>query len=472
MRQVQSTQRRRRLRLIQAEDKRTQRFHKAASALAVAADTEAARIEAEALQQHLALECRAKSRTRLRVEHPGVAPLMVTMVRPFLLIGSDPACDLTLDHEEVAPHHCFLQWVDGQIFCCDISPRPNNIPIRRQPAIGRWLNQEPIEIGPYLLRLDTNASAPDLDYSPLDRSQRLLSDFPQLALQFQGVEQSDNQWPVNRVLTMVGQGVQCKLRLNHPSMANVQAALLRTQKSCWLIDVAGTGTTGVNGRTIRVASVDVGDKVHLGPFQVEVVTTVFDPVDPTPVSRKRATGAVTSSPHALVETPSHRKQETADPVSQHSTGPSPELAPGAAPFRDHFAGESQVGAASPSHLDAADSLIRSAADVEVNHLESKFEPAARVTSDNDSGEESTAASSRISLPSDLIAEFVKTQQSQLSQLKSSLDRLKSSCDDASKRASAKRLKNILIKSVTETLQTQVEMSQSLVKLIEAIEIDQ
>ena len=121
MRDVNSTQRRRRLRLIQAEDKRTaQRFQKAASALAIAADTESARIDAEALQQHLRLECRARSRTRLRIEHPAVAPLTVVMTRPYLLIGSDPACDLRLDHEEIAPHHAFLQWVDGQIFCCDL----------------------------------------------------------------------------------------------------------------------------------------------------------------------------------------------------------------------------------------------------------------------------------------------------------------------------------------------------------------
>lgn len=470
MRQVQST-RRRRLRLIQAEDKRTERFQKAATALAVAADTEAARIEAEALQQHLSMECRVKSRTRLCVEHPGVAPLFVTMNRPFLLIGSDPACDLTLDHEEVAPHHCFLQWVDGQIFCCDITPRPNNIPIRRQPPIGRWLNREPIEIGPYLLRLETAATAPDLDFSPLDRCQRLLTDFPQLALQFQGVEQSDNQWPVNRVLTMIGRGIQCKLRLNHPSMANVQACLLRTQKSCWLIDIAGTGTTGVNGRTIRVASIDVGDKLHLGPFQVEVVTTVFEPLNPANVPRSASTGSAQSSPATSAEPvsplPVVDKEPSGSPRRKRTTS----SAKVSSPVQAESADAAVVGTSIGSRLVDMESVVGAAPQDLPVSLSSNLESAIGDAQANTSIEDSTTSSGRISLPSDLITDFVKNQQSQLVRLKSSIDRLKASCENGSKRSSAKRLKTILINSVTETLHTQVEMSQSLVKLIEAIEVD-
>jgi hypothetical protein len=111
----------------------------------------------------------------------------------------------------------------------------------------------------------------------------LAAEFPQVRLKFDGVEQTDNQWPVDRPLTLIGRSAQCKLRLNHPDMPLVQASLLRTPSGCWLIDLAGRGTTLVNGRPICFASLDIGDALQLGPFRVTVTAAAFGVGDPNPV---------------------------------------------------------------------------------------------------------------------------------------------------------------------------------------------
>ena len=271
MREINSTQRRRRLRLIKAEDEQVDdRFRSAASILAPASNTEAAQFEVDRIHRRMMMECRAKSGTRIRIEFPGEEPQVVAMSQPYLLIGSDPHCDLRLDHEEVHPRHIYLQWVNGQIFWCDLAPRDGADP--RQQTNGKWFGNEPINIGPCRLSLENQVLPAKLDDSPLDRSSQLAEEFPQLAFQFVGVEQSENLWSVSRVLTMIGRGFQCKLRLNHASMPYVQACLLRTRHCCWLVDIEGTGTTGVNGRAITVAPIDIGDILQLGPFRVEVVT--------------------------------------------------------------------------------------------------------------------------------------------------------------------------------------------------------
>ena len=119
-----------------------------------------------------------------------------------------------------------------------------------------------------LLGIDSGTSP---HFIPLDRSTRLASEFPYLALRFDGVEQSENMWPVNRMLTLIGRGVQCKLRLNHRSMGNIHAALLRTSTGCWVIDLVRDGSTSVNGRAIQVSPIDAGDELQFGEFRVEVV---------------------------------------------------------------------------------------------------------------------------------------------------------------------------------------------------------
>ena len=232
-------------------------------------------------------ECGGRAGVQLLVELPGIAqPAQIGLDRPFLLIGRDSACDLRLDHPDVSPRHAYLQWVGGHLFCTDLGDETSLLPSRRQAGLGPWVERQPLQAGPCRISLvGCEALSPPAS-SPLERSPQLAAEFPQVRLKFDGVEQDDNQWPVDRALTLIGRGSQCKLRLNHPDMPLVQASLVRTPAGCWLIDLAGAGTTLVNERPIQFAQLDIGDVLQLGAFRVMVTAAAFGVVAPKTVPGK------------------------------------------------------------------------------------------------------------------------------------------------------------------------------------------
>ncbi len=242
-------------------------------------------------------ECGGRTGVQLLVELPGVAqPARVGLDRPFLLIGRDPACDLRLDHPDVSPRHAYLQWLGGHLFCTDLGDETSLLPSRRKAGLGPWVERQPLQAGPCRMSLVGGEPQSPPASSPLERSPQLAAEFPQVRLKFDGVEQDDNQWPVDRALTLIGRGAQCKLRLNHPDMPLVQASLVRTPAGCWLIDLAGAGTTLVNDRSIQFAQLDIGDVLQLGAFRVMVTAAAFGVVAP-----KAAPGKTVPFDQSLVE---------------------------------------------------------------------------------------------------------------------------------------------------------------------------
>ena len=283
MRDAMALQRRRRLMLLQSHTPSAEIGNESAVDVAEESQHITTGIEAEfdvavldSAREQLFHECQGRRGIHLMVEWPGATqPKRLDLERPFLLIGSDPNCDLRLDHSDVSPHQVYLQWVAGHLFCTDLGSEAGSQPGRRTPKANPWVERQPLQIGPCRLTLVGEESDSAPAFSPLDRSPQLAAEFPQVRLKFDGVEQSDNQWPVDRPVTLIGRGSQCKLRLNHPDMPLVQASLLRTPSGCWLIDLAGQGTTQVNGRPVSFAALDIGDALQLGPFRVTVTAAAF-----------------------------------------------------------------------------------------------------------------------------------------------------------------------------------------------------
>jgi len=83
------------------------------------------------------------------------------MDRPYLVVGSDPSCDLRLDHEGVEPRHCYLQWLEGHLFCCSIGQHASFYPRRDSQLSGRWIERAPIPIGPFQLTLISDEIQPE-----------------------------------------------------------------------------------------------------------------------------------------------------------------------------------------------------------------------------------------------------------------------------------------------------------------------
>jgi hypothetical protein len=212
------------------------------------------------LQRQFLDDVSGRPGARLLVQIEGTRTLQLSLDRPCVIIGSHADCDLQIHRPSILPQHAYVQWIDGHVYCCSLGDDP----------VGAWLGDVPLTMG--ALRLSIVGHEPALTElpQPQARSSRLAAEMPQLHLRFAGVEQHDNQWPVGRVLTLIGRGEQCKLRLDHPDIPLVLACLVRTATSCWLVNLSGADAVSVNDRFARQQLLDVGDRLMLGPFAVEL----------------------------------------------------------------------------------------------------------------------------------------------------------------------------------------------------------
>ncbi len=260
MRDASTVQRRRRLRLLQNDD------FKAETGSSVSSPP--APVDAEESRRRLFEDCAGQAGLQLLIEVKGEAHARkVSLNRPYLLIGSDGQCDVRIKQPSVLPYHAYVQWIDGRLFCCGLG--------ETQP-LATWVGPKPVALGPF------RVSVPDLELpaagqqDPQSRSSELAEEVSQIQLKFAGVEQSDNLWPVDRRLTLIGRGTQCKLRLDHPEIPIVLAALVRTDRTCWLIDLQHSDRLLVNDQLIdSLQTLDVGDKLRLGEFHAEVTAASF-----------------------------------------------------------------------------------------------------------------------------------------------------------------------------------------------------
>lgn len=448
--------RRRRLRMIKTEQEGTQMNPQLSpGGLTIMSDIPAARADIESLKQRLFAECRGKQSVTLQIEQPDAAPIVVIMDRPYLLIGRGSACDLQLDHEEIKPRHCYLQWIDGELFCCDIAQRNSFFPDRHASSHSRWFDREPISIGPYRLSLIGEEVSQPLDFSPLERSPQLAAEYPHLGLQFDGVEQTNNLWPVNRMLTMIGRGSQCKLRLNHKSIADVHACLIRTPHGCWLVDLINDGTTGVNGKAIRLSPVDIGDTLQLGSFQIEVTTMAFHPIVPS----LRSETANSSSILATSLPPLRRDRQPQAPLQEQA----------------ELQEQSSLAACVDSPLCAADEL-QTEQTPNVLTEEPREEPCiplsepAMETVEEPCGiaVEDGLLKTEPSVQSQAVSQFIQQQQSQLATLKLRLMAMKEVYETAVGNLISKRMRDALEAPVVETLSCHDAMQELLDQFIKSL----
>lgn len=288
MRDALSTQRRRRLMMLQANSTQAEGIDSFDPSLSNQPIVGSSRANSEHSEiERLFRLCRGRADVVLRIESDeDSTALQIPLDRPFIVIGSDENCDVCLDHPDVAHRHAYFQWVAGHLVFVELTDE-RALSSQRPAAPPRmWIEHHPHQIGPFRLAVVGSEPLAMPAFSPYDRSPQLAAEFPQVRLKFEGVEQSDNQWPIDRPLTLIGRGSQCKLRLDHPEMPTVLASLIRTASGCWLIDLAGRGTTLVNGQPISLASLDIGDQLQLGPFHVSMTANAFSEVrEPATVSK-------------------------------------------------------------------------------------------------------------------------------------------------------------------------------------------
>jgi hypothetical protein len=219
----------------------------------------------DASSQKLFEDCRGRRGLQLLIEVAGESRTQ-TLDLPFIVIGSDSPCHVRFEHSSVLPFHAYVQWIDGRLFCCSLADSNS----QNSPAV--WLGSKPVNLGPFRLSVPNMPHVANTAPDPLARSPELAGEIAQVQLNFAGVQQRDNDWPIDRTLTLIGRGSQCKLRLDHPEIPLVLASLVRTASSCWLINLGQHELLQVNGQPMSLQSLDVGDKLELGAFQADVST--------------------------------------------------------------------------------------------------------------------------------------------------------------------------------------------------------
>jgi pSer/pThr/pTyr-binding forkhead associated (FHA) protein len=202
-------------------------------------------------------------------------PRRLILESPCAVLGRDPRVDLVLDDRALAPRHCMVQALGSKAVCIDLASETG---LRRAdgPARAAWIEpgRGPI-VGGHLLTLESVGGPPRLEGRWCDAPDATLlhGPVPRVVIEI-SAGPHQRSWHMKQVLTLVGSGRTCALRLIDPSVAAFHAALVRTATGLWVVDLLGTpeqassaGIT-VNGEAVRHARLEPGDRLQISRFAI------------------------------------------------------------------------------------------------------------------------------------------------------------------------------------------------------------
>ncbi|HET6328260.1 MAG TPA: FHA domain-containing protein [Planctomycetaceae bacterium] len=229
------------------------------------------------LAQRLRAATGAAERFQITVmSEDSVAPVQHEFSYPFVVVGRGEGCDILLQNPRVSFRHAYLQVIEGRVFCVDLASR-NGVFWPDGPRKFGWVTpNEPIQIGPYILRVfgdearDRSLAESLADLNPLERYRGQAGSMPAVDLEFRYETSGQPTWAVNRLLTLIGRSPVCKLRFDTPKVSGVHCGLLLTRHALWAIDLRGRGGTRVDGEQIRAQPLESGNEVSFADFQIAV----------------------------------------------------------------------------------------------------------------------------------------------------------------------------------------------------------
>lgn len=204
------------------------------------------------------------------------APFTWEMTTPFALIGRSGQCDLKLPHPNVSFRHAYLQNFGGRIFCIDLNSR-NGIVYNGERRRGAWLSdEESLLLGSYELCLANHQAETQTiwpyphDFNPLEATEICLPSLGAVNIEFFSRSSVGQTWKINRVLTLIGSGAGCKIRLEDEQISRVHCGLLITDAGLWAIDFLGQGGIQVDGESVPFALLETGQELKVGQFGMRV----------------------------------------------------------------------------------------------------------------------------------------------------------------------------------------------------------
>jgi predicted component of type VI protein secretion system len=218
--------------------------------------------------------CGAVAPISLRVEIPGTAAaLSRKWDAAFVLIGSDPRCDLCLEHRIVSKFHAYLQIIGGRIFCIDLCSDSGTHWENGSEGSG-WLDAEnAIGIGPFRIRLAANEQArPGGDsllsqiLNPLQALPRINNSLPYLLFDIERGNQEAVRWRMRQIVVLLGSSPRCNICMGGSNIEPFHCSLVRTPSGTWLVNFGGS--TLLNGESVSCARLYHGDRLQIGRFHL------------------------------------------------------------------------------------------------------------------------------------------------------------------------------------------------------------
>jgi hypothetical protein len=74
--------------------------------------------------------------------------------------------------------------------------------------------------------------------------------------------------PVDKRVLVLGRAQDCDVRLADPNVSRRHAELRQEETSYWIVDLGSTNGMEVNGRSLRQAKLEAGDRITLGSTDV------------------------------------------------------------------------------------------------------------------------------------------------------------------------------------------------------------
>lgn len=201
-------------------------------------------------------------------------------------IGGSAENHLWLKHDRILPRHLLLLRLPGGVFFFALSPEAEVRGPKGPMNAGWWAPGMILRLGAFRLRLTGSRKLPPND-DPLAISPALENELPRLELRFLGTTPS-RHCPITRPLTLIGRHAVCKIRLDHDGILPLQAALVRAAGRLWLVNLGEPEQVQVNDAQTQSAALDVGDKLRVGEFRVEVLAASEWPAAPPPPAVKPA----------------------------------------------------------------------------------------------------------------------------------------------------------------------------------------
>ncbi|MCE9565282.1 MAG: FHA domain-containing protein [Planctomycetes bacterium] len=191
---------------------------------------------------------------------------------PFVLVGRDDACDVTLAEAEINPRHAWLQVIAGRVFAVDLGSR-TGLGWPGGATGSGWMDENtPVKIGPFQLRLRSPISSrPPFPpgYNPLYSDSAGVRTRPRVALEFRNGKRVKDRWAVNRFITLIGRAPECKIHLTSDDIATYHCGLVLTTTGLWVVDLSGRGVV-VNGERMRLSPLGHAAELWVGRFLIGV----------------------------------------------------------------------------------------------------------------------------------------------------------------------------------------------------------